>query len=331
MSGLGKCAVFVTLILTFIARGASSQAARIDTVAGDVLPMSRIHRMTSKVNGRAYVLTVALPPQYREGQQSDTAHYPTLYIMEESAGAFLRLTVPGFRFTHGPNANLIVVGVSPAPTPSGSPSVTALAKMDLSPAAFPYSDSANARILKEQAPGGGGAQRFVRALREDIVPFIERTYRANSDRGILGMSFSGMFAAYVLVNEPSLFTRYALISPSLWWNEGSIFRMEEALAARSAKLPATVFVSTGSNEWPNDIRDVFRLVGVLCDRLRYEKRYAGLEVIAAMNMDEFHRSSVAFERAMDVLYPREVDLRSPPPDAPIWPPSRVFCGPRAKW
>jgi len=324
-------ALFACLACTYRVPTLAGQATSPDTLSGDVLPLSRVHRIASAINGRRYVLTVARPGGYAEGRSSDSTRYPVLYIMEESAGAFLRMTVPGFRFTHGSqNSGLIIVGVSPAPSPSGAPSVTALSKMDLSPPPFPFADSALTRLQKE-VPGAGGAPLFVRVLREEIIPFVERTYRTTSDRGILGMSFSGMFTAYVLFAAPELFTRYAMVSPSLWWNEGSIFRMEEAFANRAPELPKTVYLSTGSNEWPNDIRDVFRLVGVLCDRLRFEHRYAGLEVIAAMNMDEFHVSPVHFARAIEALYPRDRDPRAPLGEATVWPPARVFCGPRAKW
>jgi predicted alpha/beta superfamily hydrolase len=63
----------------------------------------------------------------------------------------------------------------------------------------------------------GGAPAFLRVLREEILPFVEETYRTSEDRGIAGHSFGGLFAAWMLLEAPDLFRRYGLNSPSLWW------------------------------------------------------------------------------------------------------------------
>ena len=52
----------------------------------------------------------------------------------------------------------------------------------------------------------------------------------------------GLFATYALFTEPDLFTRYAITSPSLWWDGGSIFEREAEFAKTRRSLPKQVFV-----------------------------------------------------------------------------------------
>jgi predicted alpha/beta superfamily hydrolase len=56
---------------------------------------------------------------------------------------------------------------------------------------------------------------MVSVLRDEIIPLVERSYRITDDRGIMGHSLGGLFAAYALFEAPDLFRRYGILSPSL--------------------------------------------------------------------------------------------------------------------
>jgi len=47
-------------------------------------------------------------------------------------------------------------------------------------------------------------------------------------------------ATHVLLTAPTTFCRYAIGSPSLWWDDGAIFAREEACAAANDDLPAQI-------------------------------------------------------------------------------------------
>jgi predicted alpha/beta superfamily hydrolase len=53
-------------------------------------------------------------------------------------------------------------------------------------------------------------------MKTEIVPFVDKNYKTNSDRGIFG--HFGLFAAYCLVNSDGYFTRFGISSPALWWD-----------------------------------------------------------------------------------------------------------------
>lgn len=307
---------------------AFSQSPATETLPAVTFPLTRVHTVTSRINGRDYAISVALPSSYGENA-SDTTRFPVLYVMDNDDGGALRIVIPTFRASRGAaNANVLLVGIAPVVNAAAGPvPPLGLRQIDYTPPAFPFSDSANAR-LQEGAPRAGGAATFLRILRDELIPFVERTYRTTPDRGLLGGSMAGQFAAYVLFEAPELFTRYALVSPSLWWDDGAIFRREIAFAKGNPVLPKTVYVSMGFDEWPEAISQAFHLVSVLCDGLKFGNRYQGLDVVAAVNMEDGHVSVVHFARALETLYPLQKNTRTA---FDVARPARAFCGPRARW
>lgn len=96
-------------------------------------------------------------------------------------------------------------------------------------------------------PGGGPA--FLSFLREEIKPAIEAAYPVDPDDATIGgASLAGLFLAWTLLTEPESFQRYIVISPSIWWNQEEVWQWEEALAAQTRDINATVFVTAGGLE-----------------------------------------------------------------------------------
>jgi len=62
---------------------------------------------------------------------------------------------------------------------------------------------------------GGEAQTFSKFLSAELLPFIEKNYKANQKRYVAGHSHGGIFVVYALLNTPSLFEGYIATDPSL--------------------------------------------------------------------------------------------------------------------
>jgi predicted alpha/beta superfamily hydrolase len=115
---------------------------------------------------------------------------------------------------------------------------------DFSPATLEYIDRVKAML--GSGPQFGGAETFLRVLRDEILPWVARVYRTDATPRILfGVSASGCFAAYTLFTEPRLFTDYLIVSPGL---PEEIFRMEAAWAEHHDDLPARVLLTAGEKE-----------------------------------------------------------------------------------
>ena len=60
----------------------SAQQPRADTAPPVTLPNTHVHVLHSRVNGRTYLIQVALPSAYVSARPGDLARYPTLYLLD---------------------------------------------------------------------------------------------------------------------------------------------------------------------------------------------------------------------------------------------------------
>ncbi len=72
---------------------------------------------------------------------------------------------------------------------------------------------------KEIAPIVGGSEQFRNFISEELIPEINKRYRVNSKKGILGESLAGLFVTETFLLQPEMFDFYMAFDPSLWWND----------------------------------------------------------------------------------------------------------------
>jgi predicted alpha/beta superfamily hydrolase len=77
---------------------------------------------------------------------------------------------------------------------------------------------------KPQGRGGKG-ERYLRWIVEELKPFIDSHYRTIPGRettAIMGSSLGGIISLAAAERNPEVFGCVAAVSPSLWWNGGSV-------------------------------------------------------------------------------------------------------------
>jgi predicted alpha/beta superfamily hydrolase len=95
----------------------------------------------------------------------------------------------------------------------------------------------------------GGAENFLNFLNEQLIPYIDSKYRTiPDDRIVNGYSIGGLFAFYTLFTKPETFNRYIIGSPSLTWDNYSIYNYEENSPDKIGEIKLSVFISVGSEE-----------------------------------------------------------------------------------
>lgn len=67
----------------------------------------------------------------------------------------------------------------------------------------------------QPASYGGEAQNFSNFLSSELIPYIEKNYKANQTRYLAGHSHGGVFVVYTLLSNPNLFEGYIATDPSL--------------------------------------------------------------------------------------------------------------------
>lgn len=182
------------------------------------------HQIFSKVLNEQRTLNIYLPASYKAG---DTTHYPVIYLLDGGLDEDFIHIVGLVQFNTfewvARVPECIVVGIANTDR-----------KRDMT---FPTAIKGD----KEKWPTTGGSAKFIACIEQEIIPYVNQHFRTNNSRTLIGESLGGLFATQVLFTKPQLFNRYIIISPSLWWNNGSL--LKQTPAAITAKT--TVFIGVG--------------------------------------------------------------------------------------
>ncbi|MEM7039911.1 MAG: alpha/beta hydrolase-fold protein [Bacteroidota bacterium] len=99
---------------------------------------------------------------------------------------------------------------------------------------------------KQDFPTTGGSAKFIRFLKEEVIPMAQANYRADPNtRVLIGQSLGGLLATEVLFTKPEMFSHYIIVSPSMWWDNESLLAQEPAFGAPTFKDSISVTVAVG--------------------------------------------------------------------------------------
>lgn len=81
---------------------------------------------------------------------------------------------------------------------------------------------------KADFPTTGGSEKFIQFLETELQPLIESNYNTDSINTIIGQSLGGLLATEILLKKPEMFDNYIIVSPSIWWDNQSLLKLEQA-------------------------------------------------------------------------------------------------------
>ena len=249
---------------------------------------SELHEFKTN-DGTVYDVYVAFPLGY---EPDGDAGYPVLYVTDAfllfpQVAQTVRLLELG-----GELPPMVIIGVdNPISTSGNSPASAwtewgAKRALNLTPTRVKSQEQGRSQQSGHEVRTGG-ADAFLAALAGEIIPWVEARHPVAGERGLVGLSLGGLFAAHVLFTSPSVFTHYLIGSPALYWDNEIVFKREEAYASEHEDLPARVFLSAGAEEDERGIMvsSVLRLSGSLMSRT-----YPGLVLKRHIFSDETHLS-----------------------------------------
>ncbi|MCU0365363.1 MAG: alpha/beta hydrolase-fold protein [Ignavibacteriaceae bacterium] len=178
----------------------------------------------SKSVDDTFYVFISLPNSYDDSAKS----YPVLYVLDGDIAFGMAASIARYLEIGGNIPELVIVGIG-----YGSPDKAAGEK----------------RRRDYRPTTTGGAENFLKFLEVDLIPFIDTNYRTvPEDRTINGYSIGGLFGLYALFTKPEIFNRYIIGSPSLTWDNYSIYNYEQNSPDKIGEKELKLFMSVGSEE-----------------------------------------------------------------------------------
>ncbi|SRR5579871_3950377 len=243
--------VFATFILSPHIFCQSNKKNQPDNTKPFVLGV--ITEMQSKILNEKRILNIYVPEGYNK---EDTISYPVIYLLDGSADEDFIHVAGIVQFNNFPwidrMPKSIVVGIANTDR-----------KRD-----FTYPTTIEAD--KKRYPTTGKSENFISFIETELQPFIEQHYKTTSSKTIIGESLGGLLATEILYKKPSLFDKYIIISPSLWWDNGSLLNQSPKVLQENFMRQTEVYIGVGKEGLaPSDFPHVAEVdANLLADKLK---------------------------------------------------------------
>ncbi len=174
------------------------------------------------------VLNIYLPEGYNE---QDTIKYPVIYLLDGSADEDFIHIVGLVQFNNFSWINripkTIVVGIANVDR-----------KRD-----FTYASTIDEEIKRYKT--AGHSDKFIAFIEKELQPFINTKYKTTATKTIIGQSLGGLLATEILFKKPLLFDKYIIISPSLWWDNGSLLNLKPDILQATFSQKTDIYIGVG--------------------------------------------------------------------------------------
>ncbi len=256
--------------------------------------LGSIEELESKILGENRILNIYLPEGYIP---NDTTRYPVVYLLDGSADEDFIHTVGLFQFNtfswidRVPKS--IVIGIA-----------TVDRRRDFT---FPSTIESE----KKNFPTTGHSDKFISFLEEELKPFINNKYKTNSSAMLIGQSLGGLLASEILLKRPEMFNKYLIISPSIWWDNGSLLNQSNQVIEKLSQK-TDVYIGVGKEGLtPGEFPRVMEVdANLLVEKLNNSKN-KNIAVYFDYLPDEDHAtiSHQAIFNGLRMLYPVKKEVK----------------------
>lgn len=256
--------------------------------------LGTIEEIQSKQLNEKRILNIYLPEGYK---QDDTTRYPVVYLLDGSADEDFIHTVGIFQFN-----NFSWIDRVPKSIIVGIASVDR--RRDFT---FPSTIESE----KKSFPTTGHSDKFISFLESELKPYINNKYKTNSSAMIIGQSLGGLLATEILLKKPLMFDKYLIISPSMWWNNGSLlnqrFEINEGFNQKTS-----IYIAVGKEGvTPGEFPHVMEVdANLLAEKLKSTKN-KNITVYFDYLPEEDHATIAhqAIFNGLRMIYPAKTEIK----------------------
>ncbi|MDN3413842.1 alpha/beta hydrolase [Pseudoalteromonas sp. S201] len=205
--------------------------------ASENIVFAKTHQLTSVILGEQRSFSVYLPPSYNENPNKV---YPVIYLLDGDqthlkAVAGLVETLSTDRLEQQIQQAIIVA------IPN---SKNAIRERDFTPTNVDW--TFNGKLL-ERFENIGNALNYSAFFEKELIPLINKNYRTSTKRVLIGESFGGLFASYVLLTNHALFTDYLIIDATYLWDNNYLNRYFNDNQFINKQLNGNVYFTFANN------------------------------------------------------------------------------------
>lgn len=190
--------------------------------------LGRIETIQSKILNEERTLNIYLPDGYN---QNDTVKYPVIYLLDGSADEDFIHIAGLVQFCSFSWVNQLPKSI-----------LVGIANVDRR---RDFTFPSTIQKDKTANPTSGLSKEFIQFLRSELIPAIEKKYKTSGYRTLIGESLGGLLATEILLKSPELFNKYIIVSPSLWWDNGSLLTMQSEVYKPSFTRPIDIYIGVG--------------------------------------------------------------------------------------
>lgn len=248
-----------------------------------------IDEIQSTILSEKRILNIYLPEGY---SKTDTTKYPVVYLLDGSADEDFIHVSGLFQFNNFSWIDRVPKSI-----------IVGIANIDRK-RDFTYPTTIESD--KKKYPTSGHSDKFANFLEKELQPFIEKKYKTNSSKMLIGQSLAGLFATEILLKKPTLFSKYIIISPSLWWDNGSLLNISSTILQDSFTQKTAVYIGVGKEGLtPGDIARVMEVDANLLTEKLLKTKSKNVTVYFDYLPQEDHGTIThqAIFNALRLLYP----------------------------
>ncbi|MFB9079471.1 alpha/beta hydrolase [Flavobacterium procerum] len=251
---MNRLLAFTFLFLTSSLLFSQKKTKTTETAKPFVLGL--IEEIQSKELGENRILNIYLPEGYNP---TENIKYPVIYLLDGSANEdFIHITgLVQFNSFEWINQvpKSIVVGIA-----------TVDRKRDFT---FPTTVQND----KKRFPTTGHSDKFIAFIEKELLPFINNKFKTSESKTIIGQSLGGLLETEILLKNPSLFNKYVIVSPSLWWDNGSLLNLDSKILQENFEQPTEIYIAVGKEGLtPTEIPRVMEVdANLLVEKIKASK------------------------------------------------------------
>ncbi len=174
----------------------------------------------SSILNETRFISIYLPDDY----WTSKAKYPVLYLLDGGAHLQQASAAADYLSIWGNIPDIIIVAIYNIDR-----------SRDFSP------------VHVEEIPGSGGAEKFLGFLSEELIPYLNESYRTSGFNILLGHSFGGTFIGYTLLAEPDLFDAYLAASPYLMYADKLVVK-QASNKLKPFRDPKYLYMTVGNED-----------------------------------------------------------------------------------